>query len=126
MSQFRIAAQIDAQMIVQGKSIGVRPLAKIVSVDPGTITKWRRNSDYHGEVEMYKWVFSEHWLKILIFSLACLRSRPFSPPLILAIFLQVRRGYCGRFHSRNTQNKAYVPIRDYARVWKFADAEARM
>jgi hypothetical protein len=55
---FRQAAQIDAQMIVQGKSIGVRPLAKIVSVDPGTITKWRRNSDYQGEVEKYKWVFS--------------------------------------------------------------------
>ena len=43
---FQQAAQIDAQMAVQGKSIGVRQLAKMVSVNASTISGWRRNPDY--------------------------------------------------------------------------------
>jgi hypothetical protein len=78
---FQQAAQIDAQMAVQGKSIGVRNLAKVVSVDAGTISGWRNDPDYQAEVEMHKSVFS----RLLaddpdFFNLDRLRNWPFYKP----------------------------------------------
>ena len=78
---FQQAAQIDAQMAVQGKSIGVRQLAKIVSVDASQITRWRRNLNYKETVAMYKSIFCKALADDPdFFNLARLRNRPFYKP----------------------------------------------
>jgi hypothetical protein len=56
---FQKAAQFDAQLAIQGKRIGVRPLAKIVSVDISTISRWRRNPDYNEAVATFESIFSK-------------------------------------------------------------------
>ena len=56
---FQQAAQIDASLAVQGKKIGVRRLAEMVSVDPATISRWRRDPDYLKDVEMFKSALSK-------------------------------------------------------------------
>ena len=78
---FQQATHIDAQMTVQGKNIGVRQLAKVVSVDAGTISGWRNDPDYQTAVEMHKSAYS----RLLaddpdFFNLARLRNRPFYKP----------------------------------------------
>ncbi len=53
-SGFEVACQIEAQL----PKIGVRKLAKMISVAPSRITEWRKNPDYHSKVEFYKKLFS--------------------------------------------------------------------
>ena len=49
--KFGQAAAIEAQLALQGRTIGVRSLARIVSASPASVTSWRRSRDYQGAVE---------------------------------------------------------------------------
>jgi hypothetical protein len=51
-------AQIQATMQLQGQGLGVRGLAKIMSVAPSTITRWQRANSYWKRVQFYKDVSS--------------------------------------------------------------------
>jgi hypothetical protein len=55
---FQHAVQIDAQSAIQEKTIGVRQLAKMVSVNASTVSGWRRDPDYQEAVATFKSVFS--------------------------------------------------------------------
>jgi hypothetical protein len=53
-----IAAQIEAQVSLQGLPCGVRELAKSVSVRPSSVTRWRRSDKYRERVEFYRRIWS--------------------------------------------------------------------
>jgi hypothetical protein len=52
--KFSLAAQIDGQAALQGKTIPVRQLAKLASMSIGTIVNWRQSSRYKELVEFEK------------------------------------------------------------------------
>jgi hypothetical protein len=45
------AAMAEARARLQGKTYGVRELANLISVDPSTITRWRRSTEYEQEIQ---------------------------------------------------------------------------
>jgi hypothetical protein len=45
-SKFSLAAQIDGQAALQGKTVSVRQMAKLVSMSTGTIVTWRQSVRY--------------------------------------------------------------------------------
>jgi hypothetical protein len=53
-AQFALAAKIEGEAGLQGKTIGVRKLAKLVSVSAGTITAWRKSPQYKDCVQIVK------------------------------------------------------------------------
>jgi hypothetical protein len=52
------AAELQAQIELQGLPCGVRKLATYLSVSPSTVTRWRRSSFYREEVERSKSTWS--------------------------------------------------------------------
>jgi hypothetical protein len=53
------AAEIEAQFNLQGYPCGVQELARLVSVRPSSVTRWRRNDRYRKEVARNQRAFSE-------------------------------------------------------------------
>jgi hypothetical protein len=51
---FENAAAIEGQSAASGKSIGVRQMARLVSVNPSTVTAWRRREDYKKSVNRWR------------------------------------------------------------------------
>ena len=54
-----MAAEIEAQLTLQGFPCGVQQLAKLVSVRPSSVTRWRRSDKYRERVEFYRRVLSD-------------------------------------------------------------------
>jgi hypothetical protein len=52
------AAQIEAQLTLQGFPCGVQKLAKLASVRPSSVTRWRRSSKYRDKVESNRHLWS--------------------------------------------------------------------
>jgi hypothetical protein len=52
------AAQIEDQLTLQGLPCGVQKLAKMVSVRPSSVTRWRRSDKYRERAELYRRVWS--------------------------------------------------------------------
>jgi hypothetical protein len=53
-SKFAQAAEMEAMVRLQGRSWGVRALAKQMSVSPSTITRWKRSLSFCERVELAK------------------------------------------------------------------------
>jgi hypothetical protein len=48
------AAEMEAQLQLQGRHIGVRELAGHMSVSPSSVTRWRKNSAYRRRLDFHK------------------------------------------------------------------------
>jgi len=57
--KLEMAAQIEAQFILKGFPCKVQELAKLVSVRPSSVTRWRRSEKYRHWVEFYQNLWSE-------------------------------------------------------------------
>jgi hypothetical protein len=55
--ELSLAAQIQAQAQLRGLNVGVRQLAKLVSVAPSTVTRWMKSQPFCEQVELYKRVW---------------------------------------------------------------------
>jgi hypothetical protein len=53
-SQLNQAAEIEAQAQLQGHSLGVRLLAKQMSVSPSTVTRWKKSRSFCELVDFHK------------------------------------------------------------------------
>jgi hypothetical protein len=53
-SKSEAAAEIEAQTRLQGKQLGVREFAKLVSVSPSSVSRWRRSESFWERVELSK------------------------------------------------------------------------
>ncbi|NEU97020.1 hypothetical protein [Bradyrhizobium uaiense] len=51
------AAEMEAQLNLQGRHTRVRELAGHMSVSPSSVTRWRKNSAYRGRVDFHKRVW---------------------------------------------------------------------
>jgi len=49
-----IAAELEAESELKGQKLGVRELARLIGVNPSTITLWRRHAEYRKLVEFHK------------------------------------------------------------------------
>ncbi len=56
-AQMERAAEIDAQCRLQGRPLGVREHALVMSVSGSTVTRWRRTAAYRKRVEMFTHVW---------------------------------------------------------------------
>jgi len=57
------AAELEAQLELQGNQMGVRAFAKVLSVSPSTVTRWRNSPVFLKRVDFHKQVwrgFLEH------------------------------------------------------------------
>jgi hypothetical protein len=52
--RFRMATLLEGELAAEGEKIGVRKLAKLVGVNPSTITVWKRRPEYSEWVESHK------------------------------------------------------------------------
>jgi hypothetical protein len=53
-SQLDQAADVEATTSLQGISLGVRALAKLLSVSPSTVTRWKKSQAFRERVEFHK------------------------------------------------------------------------
>jgi hypothetical protein len=60
-SQLEAAAEIEAQTRLQGKPLGVREFAKLLSVAPSSVSRWRRSQSFWERVELSK----SSWERVL-------------------------------------------------------------
>jgi hypothetical protein len=64
--EFKMAADIEGGLAAEDKSIGVRELARLVSVQPSTITMWRRSPEYSQRAERYKsWAMTPSYKELI-------------------------------------------------------------
>lgn len=56
------AADMEAQLELQGAELGVRKFAKQMSVSPSTVTRWRKSTTYCQRVSSHKMVW-EHFMR---------------------------------------------------------------
>jgi hypothetical protein len=60
-SKSEAAAEIEAQARLQGKQLGVREFAKLMSVSPSSVSRWRRSQSFWERVELSK----SSWERVL-------------------------------------------------------------
>jgi hypothetical protein len=60
-SQLEAAAEIEAQTRLQGRPLGVRELAKLMSVAPSSVSRWRRSQSFWERVELRR----SSWERVL-------------------------------------------------------------
>jgi hypothetical protein len=64
--EFKRAASIEGHLAAEGINIGVRELARNVSVEPSTIIVWRRKPEYAEMVQQEKSVALTPWYKEIL------------------------------------------------------------
>ena len=60
-SKSEAVAEIEAQARLQGKQLGVREFAKLMSVSPSSVSRWRRSQSFWERVELSK----SSWERVL-------------------------------------------------------------
>jgi hypothetical protein len=60
---FEQAAAIEGQFAAEGRAIGVRELARMLSVEASTISRWRLDHEYKKSVEDMKRMASQPWFQ---------------------------------------------------------------
>jgi hypothetical protein len=53
-SQLEAAAEVEAQTRLQGNQLGVREFAKLMSVSPSSVSRWRKSQSFWERVELSK------------------------------------------------------------------------
>jgi len=114
-NEFTRAAMTEAIGALQGRTYGVRELAKLVSVDPSSITRWRRSAEYQRMVEAQKKTHEDrlHHLvhEILLEKRAVTREQAFEQAIGIAQQRQDLKKYRAELVDRLTRANTFIDVR---------------